>query len=78
MRRDVVERFVTHDLPKAVTEELDRGAPWYRRAHGSGARRLERLGEEINGLTLRKAQAYALLHQQGLPLSSLGERAQQP
>jgi len=25
-KRDVVERFITHDLPKAVTEELDRGA----------------------------------------------------
>jgi len=25
-KRDVVERFITHDLPQAVTEELDRGA----------------------------------------------------
>ena len=25
-KRDVVERFVTHDLPQAVTEELERGA----------------------------------------------------
>jgi len=25
-KRDVVERFITHDLPQAVTEELERGA----------------------------------------------------
>jgi len=25
-KRDVVERFITHDLPRAVTEELERGA----------------------------------------------------
>ena len=24
-KRDIVEKFISHDLPKAVTEELDRG-----------------------------------------------------
>lgn len=38
---------------------------------------LARLGEETDRLTLRKAQAYALLHQRGFPLPSLDEQVQQ-
>jgi hypothetical protein len=36
---------------------------------------LERLGEETDRLTLRKAQAYALLRWRGFPLPSLDDQA---
>ena len=46
-KRDVIEKFITHDLPQAVAEELDRGAF----ADQSQANKeLEELAHQISGI----------------------------